>query len=113
MRNYVIDELPRADLERLAERLDAMELASSMGGLYWLPLPEGLLEGLQQEHAACTPSCAPACALELGEDFVRLELLVRSMDKMACPCTAFATPAQRAHLMDWLDALFTELGIRP
>jgi len=36
---------------------------------------------------------------------------VRAQGKLRCSCVAYATPEQRAHIMDYMDNLLRELDI--
>jgi len=109
MRSYLIDEIAKADVKKAAAHLEAMELAGGLDGIFWLPLPQELLTEEQKEHAE---ECGPHCmALECDADWIKLELLVRARNKLRCSCVAYATPAQRAHAMDYLDNMLKELDI--
>lgn len=109
MRNYRIDELNPGDVSRIRKALDSRELSSSLGDLYWLPLPPELLTDCQSEHAK---ECGPhSVGIECGEDFLNMELLVRARGRIRCDCIAYVTPDQRAWVMDWLDSLLRELDI--
>lgn len=109
MRSLVLDELMRVDVQKLAEHLGQTLIPSAMEGVYWLELPPDLLAAEQMEHKQCGPH---RVALVLEEECLRLELLVRAQDSLRCSCTAYATPAQRAFLISYMDRLIEELGIR-
>jgi len=47
----------------------------------------------------------------LDESTVKLELLVRAQKKLRCECVAYATPAQREHIIAYLDDLLRQLDI--
>jgi hypothetical protein len=109
VRTYRIEDLAREHVERLARVLDARGQGSGMDGLYWFTLPPDLLTAEQMEHA---PDCGPhVLSLELLEDGLSLELLVRARGRLRCSCVCYATPAQRAWGMDMLDTLLRELDI--
>lgn len=109
MRTYRIEDLAPEHVERLARALDARGLGSGMEGLYWLPLPPELLTAEQLEHG---PECGPyVLSLELLDEGLSLELLVRARGRLRCSCVAYAGPAQRAWGMDAVDALLRELDI--
>lgn len=109
MRTYVIDEIMPEHMPLIQERLDSMELgAPGMPGLYWLPVPADMLSEIQVEHQE---SCGPHCmALELGEGYLRLELLVRARNMLRCACIAYAGPKLERHMMDYIDSMMTDLG---
>ena len=80
MRWYGIDDITEEDTAKLAATLTEMELTSGMDGLFWLPVPAEMLSPVQQEHVE---SCGPhVMGLEVEENFVRLELLVRARSRM-------------------------------
>ncbi|WP_417909306.1 hypothetical protein [Candidatus Electronema sp. PJ] len=71
-----------------------------ISGVYWLVVPEELLALPQREH----PDCGPfyfSVILEKSE--LRVEFLVRSSHNMHCACIAWATPAQRQFVLDFVD----------
>lgn len=109
MRSYHIDELAPEDVARLARALDARGMKSSMDAMYWLDLPEALLSAEQRDH---TGDCGPhSVGVELGEDWVHAELLVRARNRLRCSCVCYADAAQRAWVMDELDRTLRELDI--
>ncbi|TVM15872.1 hypothetical protein DPQ33_14300 [Oceanidesulfovibrio indonesiensis] len=109
MRSYMIEELNPENIERIAKRLDDMELTGAIEGVWWLPLPEELLTPEQKEHA---DGCGPhSVALEMEASHIKMELLVRCRKVMRCSCIAYATPEQRSHLINWLDDLLKSLDI--
>ena len=66
---------------------------------------------MQQEHVE---SCGPhVMGLEIEENFVRLELLVRARSRMRCECVHYASPELRDRMIVWLENLLAELGIDP
>lgn len=111
MRWYGIDDITEEDTKKLADTLTEMELTSGMDGLFWLPVPAEMLSSVQQEHGE---SCGPhVMGLEIEENFVRLELLVRARSRMRCECVHYASPELRDRMIVWLENLLTELGIDP
>lgn len=103
MRAYLVEDLPADGCRRLAEDLHSQGLASGLKGLYWLPVPAGLLTPLQQEHAS---DCGPyAVALEVRDTSLRLELLVRAQGRLHCQCVGLASTAVRNALLDMVEAL--------
>ena len=109
MRTYRIEDLLPEHVERLARALDAKGLGSGMEGLYWFTLPPDLLSAEQMEHA---PECGPhLLSLELLDEGLSLELLVRARGRLRCSCVCYADAAQRAWGMETVDALLRELDI--
>jgi len=109
MRSYYIDEFVPGELERLAERLDSMGFSSGMEGLYWLPVPEKLLTSIRKEHErACGPY---VLALEILDEALRLELLVRARNRLRCDCVAYAEQEIVSAMIMYVHALLDELKI--
>lgn len=109
MRAYLIEDLRPEDLRRITARLEELGFKGPMDGLYFLPLPAELLEPVQAGHPECGPH---VMALEVwDETTLKMELLVRARNKLRCDCVAYATPAQRAHMIDALDRIIHDLDI--
>lgn len=103
MRWYCVDELTGGTVTALAGRMAEKGWSGSLAGLYWLPLPEDLLSPLQREHLG---QCGPyALAIELDEQSLRLELLVRARGQLRCDCIAQASPEVLDHAVRILDQL--------
>lgn len=108
MKQYVIDEIRPSDHEKLKAYLDDALGRVAMGGLYWMPLDGDLLSDVQRSH----PDCAPFyLALELGEDRLTGEFLVRTHQRVRCGCIGYADARQRDWLIGRMDAIFETLGI--
>jgi hypothetical protein len=109
MRSYYIDELLPGELERLVRRLESMELSTGMEGLYWLPVPASLLTPIRKKHES---ECGPyVLALEILDEAVRLELLVRARNRLRCECVAYAEQDLVNHMIAYVHALLDELQI--
>lgn len=109
MRQLLINELTKDEAEKAKEFLAANSRKGGVEGLYWLDLPGELMGGAQEGHDQCGPF---AFAVELGDDFVSFELLIRSESNLHCSCTCYATPDQRNFLMAYMDQMVSEQGIR-
>ena len=105
-------ELKRATNEVIANleaQLTKNGCQSGIERLYWLPLEKERLLPVQREHES---SCGPHClALEILDDAVRLEFLVRAKGRMRCECVCYLSPETERHMMDWLDARIMEAEI--
>jgi len=110
MRTYLLEDFLPEQLAKVCERLAEMGLSGPLDGIYYLPLPLDLLSEEQTAHHA---ECGPYIfVLEVvGESSLKLELLVRAQGKLRCSCVAYATPEQRAQIMDTMDNLLRELDI--
>jgi len=109
MRIYMVNDLTPDQMTKLRAHLDRKDMASAMDGLYWLDMPENLLSDEQREHLQ---GCGPySMGLELLDDCVQLELLVRARNKIRCSCVAYADAEQRTFAIDAVDTLFHDLDI--
>jgi hypothetical protein len=105
MRQYFIDELSFLEYDNLASYLKRTLKPGSIAGVHWLEVPMDLLAPSQLVH----PDCGPfyfAVILEKME--LRAEFLVRSSHNMHCSCIAWATPAQRQFVLDFIDTMLKE-----
>jgi hypothetical protein len=105
MRQYLIDELSFLERDNVEHYLRRSLKPGPIAGVYWLELPQDLLAPPQLAH----PDCGPfyfSVILEPSE--LRAEFLVRSSHNMRCSCIAWATPAQRQFVLDYIDKLLKE-----
>jgi hypothetical protein len=109
MRQYLLDEISRPDIPRVREYLQDHAQASSLEGVWWVDVPEDLLSPEQFAHSGCRPF---RFAVELGDDFLRFELLIRSRETMRCPCIGYATRSQRDFILAFADRLVEDLALR-
>jgi len=109
MRQYLLDEISRADIPRVRDYLQDHALASSLEDLWWVDLPEDLLSPEQFAHPDCRPF---RFAVELGDNFVRFEFLIRSEQTMRCACIGYATRSQRDFILAFADRLVEDLALR-
>ncbi len=108
MRSYMIQDLKPRDMEKLVSHLQ-QNYKAPLEGLFWLPLPPEIWGSAQLEHAG---ECGPYyLALELGPDWVNLELLVRSEQRLRCSCITYADSRQREAMIDMVDELIKNRDI--
>ena len=109
MRQYHLDEIARIDIPRVREYLNQHAVAARLEDIWWVDLPEDLLSPEQFSHPDCRPF---RFAVELGDDFVRFEFLIRSRETMRCACIGYATRQQRDFILAFADRLVEELALR-
>ena len=109
MKSYWIDEISAPDMEKTREELERISTRSGVENLYWIALPDDLLGETQLSHQECRPH---VFALELGPDWIRLELFVRNLRRMSCPCDACFTPSQVLFAMNFADRMLERLDVR-
>jgi len=109
MRQYLLDEISRGDGLRLRDYLVEHAQASGLQDIWWVDLPADLLSPEQFEHQDCQPF---RFAIELGDNFLRFEFLIRSRNTMRCSCIDYATRQQRDFIMAFADRLVTDLALK-
>jgi len=109
MRQYVIDQLSKEERANIASYLKRKLQPGPMSGIYWIEIPRDLLSGDQILHKDCEPYFF---AVELEDEAVCFELLVRSQSNLHCSCIAYATPAQRDFVLRFVDQMLEEEQIQ-
>ena len=105
MRQILIDDLSREERDNLESYLKRTLKSGLMEGMFWLPVPDDLLGEAQQGHEECGPFYF---GVELGEDRVAFELLIRSESNLHCTCISYATGSQREFLLKFVDKMLAE-----
>lgn len=108
MKTYVIDELRYQDYEKLRDYLPGRFPGGGLSGIFHVPIEAEYLSREQSVHEACQPYY---CAIELEEERISVEFLVRSSQRMRCACIGYADERTRAWLMGLIDSIFDDLGI--
>lgn len=109
MKQYVIDQLSPADYEAVKAYLDKNFSASIMAQIYWIPLDQNILNEVQAEHTECQPFYF---AIDLDQNQMVSELLIRTKNKMRCSCMSYANEKQRNWIIQFSDAVFDKLNIK-
>jgi hypothetical protein len=109
MKQYVIDELRPQDCLKLKAYLENRFGSSVIAGIYWIALEDSILTDVQSAHDGCRPHYF---ALDLGENRLACELLVRTQSRMRCDCMGYATETQRNWLVRLIDDIFADLEIK-
>ena len=109
MKQYVVDELRPADYKALKKNLDERFGPAAMDGIYWIPVDADLLTETQRDHEDCRPHFF---ALDLDQQRLACELLVRTKNRMRCDCIQYATQNQRNWLIGIIDNIFHHLEIK-
>ena len=109
MRQFIVDQLTREERDNLDSYLKRNLIQGPLEGMYWLVMPQDLLAEAQQGHESCGPFVV---AVELEEEIIRFELLIRSQSNLHCSCIAYATPAQRDFVLHYVDVMLAEEMIR-
>ena len=109
MRQILIDELSKEERANIYSYLKRTVRAGGIEGMFWLQIPDDLLGPHQLGHSDCGPFYF---AIELEEEKLVFELLVRSQNNLHCSCISYATPIQRDFLLQFVDNLVEEEQIR-
>lgn len=109
MRVYMIEDLSSAEIETIANSLDRKGCKSSLDDIYYWPLAAAELTSLQLEHLeSCGPYCLP---IEIGEGWIKMELLIRAHNKLSCSCMSYCNAEQRNTAIEALDMFIKNLNI--
>ena len=109
MKQYVIDELRPKDYETIKAYMEENFSSSKVAGIYWIPLDQKILTNVQAGHTDCHPLCF---AVDLEQNQMSFELLVRTINKMRCSCMGYATKKQRNWIIEFADSIFEKLKIK-
>jgi hypothetical protein len=109
MRAYLIDEISPPDMKRINDFFKETALSSNLEGVYWVKLPHDFLNSTQFEHRQCQPH---VFAVELGSDFFKLELFIRSLNGMQCTCPGFCNDKQMHYIFNFVHGMIEQLGIK-
>lgn len=108
MKQYVIDELRPADIKKIKSYLNDNFPSAGMSGIYWIPLDQAILTDIQAGHEKCQPFFF---VIDLEQNMMICELLVRIKSRISCDCIGYATEHQRNWFISYIDIIFEKLGI--
>lgn len=109
MKSYVIDEISAADMEKIRSFLRRYATRSSLNNIFWLQLPDDLLTAMQIGHRECRPH---VFAIELGHNWVRLEMFIRSLTGLRCPCQGYCNTQQLNYIIEFAHRMVEKSGIQ-
>ncbi len=108
MRAYLIDEIPAGEMGRIKTFLGEHATQSSLDQIFWVRIPDDLLSETQFLHTQCQPH---VFAVELGDNWIKLEFFVRTLKSLRCDCPAYCTPMQRDYVCRFGDGIVERLNI--
>ncbi len=111
MRSYVIDDISVEDCQNLAKHLASLELQTSLADVFWLTVPQELLNAEQLAHAQTCGPHVMALEIEENHELIRMELLVRAQNALHCSCVGYAPPPLIEHMIKKLNGILTSLAI--
>ncbi len=109
MKQYVVDELRPGDADKLKDHFKKAFGPAELNSVFWIPVPEELLSEIQAAHKECQPLYF---AVDIEEDRMACELLVRTRSAIRCGCISYATSAQREWFIGYIDSIFEENNIK-
>ncbi len=96
-------------MEKITVYLKEKSIRSRLNSIFWVEIPEELLSATQYEHMDCRPF---VFAVESGDDWLKAEFFVRTLEGMGCDCQSYATPQQREFILDFSHTMIDALNIR-
>ena len=109
MRQFVIDQLSDKERQAVRQHLTKMAKPGPIEDMFWLRLGGDMLTETQRSHPACGPFYV---AIELGDDRVSFEFLVRSQSTLHCSCISYASPLQRDFILNFIDEMTRGLTLK-
>lgn len=113
MRCYLIEDIHLENAAKIMAALESHGFKGPLEGIYYLPVPEEMLTEEQQAHLNdCGPYIMALEVLDQAESCnFKMELLVRARNRLRCSCVAYAAPALREWMIDFLDKFIHELDV--
>ena len=108
MRQYVIDELRIEDYDKIKAWLDDHFGPAGIPGVYWIPITPEFYTDNQKKHVDCQPFYF---AVDIEQDRLSCELLIRTKKKIKCDCMEYASKDQRDWVIEVIDSIFQKNGI--
>ena len=109
MKYYLVDEISDKDMDKIRGFLKQNAVESQIEGLFWIELSEDLLNKQQSLHKGCQPY---RFALEMGKDWIKAELFIRSSDNIRCDCSGYCNASQRDFISNFIESMISKLSIK-
>ncbi len=115
MRSILLDEFLEPEIAAINYYLHQNTQFSGLEGLYWIPLPEELWEEPQRkapkdEGSLGLEGSNYRFAVEIGDEWVRFELLIRSEGLLNLG-GGMASEAQTLFILRWIDEMIKKLNL--
>lgn len=113
MRSFLFDELIETEIEAVKKYLDQTAVPSGLENLYWLPLPRELWNQNQldgRKESGWMDGDEFRLAVEVGPDWVKFELLVRSEGLLNIG-GGQADEKQSMYVLFWADEMARKLNL--
>ena len=109
MKYYLVDEISPSDIANIRRFLKEKAMGSEIEDLFWLEMPTDHLNEKQSAHQDCRPH---RFAIELGTNWMKAELFIRTLNSLACECSDYCDSKQRGFIFDFMESMIYELKIR-
>ncbi len=109
MRSYLIDEVRPSEMIKIRRFLEENATAATLDRIFWVKIPDDLLSPSQSQHPHCQPH---AFAVEIGEDWVKMEFLVRSLKTLRCTCPGYSTKRQTQFIINFAHRMIDQVGLK-
>jgi len=109
MRSFYIDELSEVDVSKIRLLFEKKALSSQIEDIWWVEIPLDLLTVSQRNRKDLCPF---VFTVELGDSWLKIEFLIRSLKTLNREWQAFCTPTQRQYILSFVDNLIDDLEIQ-
>jgi hypothetical protein len=109
MRSFYIDELSEEDVINIRLLFEKKALSSQIEDIWWIEIPLDLLTVPQRKQQDLYPF---VFTVELGDSWLKVEFLIRSLKTLNQEWQAFCTPTQRQYILSFVDTLIDDLEIK-
>lgn len=109
MKYYLVDEISPSDMNKIDAFLKDNASVSKIKRLFWVELPSDHLNEIQSLHTDCQPHWF---AVELGSDWIRAELFIRTLNSLECQCGSYCNPRQRDFIFNYMESIIGRLNIK-
>ena len=108
MKYYLVDEIYPSDMDKIVDFLKNNASLSEIERLFWVELPDDHLNEEQSLHPDCRPH---RFAVELGNDWIRAELFIRTPNSLVCTCVSYCDMRQRDFIFQYMENMLGRLDI--
>lgn len=109
MRSFYIDELSEVEVIKIRLHFEKKALSSQIEDIWWVEIPLDLLTVSQRRQKDLRPF---VFTVELGESWLKIEFLIRSLKTLNREWQAFCSPTQRQYILSFVDTLIDDLEIK-
>ena len=108
MKYFLIDEIADSDLDKIVSFLKQEAMSSGLEKVFWIEVPGNRLSKEQSGQDKLKPY---VFAIELGNDWIKGELFLRSLGDFKGEYQGYCTSDQRDFILEYIESMINELGI--